>query len=159
LIIQKILSAELTGNNEDDASVGIRMQKGESSRIKSFKGDGAYDKFAFREVLGHDVEQVIPPHKNAIVCLSKKKKPLPEHLIQRNEAVKYIQEHGSGKWKEKQGYHQRSLNEIVMFKYKTIFGGDLMARTKENQTTEVKLKCLLLNKFTRMDMPDSYKVC
>jgi hypothetical protein len=158
LITREILSIELTGNNEDDAPVGIRMLKGESPRIKGFKGDGAYDKFGFREVLGHDVEQVIPPLQNAAVCLSKKKKPLPEHLIQRNEAVKYIQEHGSRKWKEKQGYHQRSLNEAVMFRYKTIFGGELMARTKENQITEVKLKCLLLNKFTGMGMPDSYKV-
>jgi hypothetical protein len=92
--------------------------------------------------------------------LSKKKKPLPEHLIRRNEAVKYIQEHGSGKWKEKQGYHRRSLNKVVMFRYKTVFGGgELMARTKENQTTEVKLKCLLLNKFTGTGMPDAYKVC
>jgi hypothetical protein len=159
LITREILSVELTGNNEDDASVGIRMLKGESARIKSFKGDGAYDKFGFREVLGHDVEQVIPPPKNAAVCLSRKKKPLPEHLIQRNEAVKYIQEHGSRKWKEKQGYHQRSLNEVVMFRYKTIFGGELTARTKDYETTEVMLKCLLLNKFTGMGMPDAYKVC
>jgi hypothetical protein len=123
LITREILSVELTGNNEDDASVGIRMLKGEFSRIKSFKEDGAYDKFEFREVLGHDVEQVIPPPKNAVVYLSRKKKPLPEYLIQRNETVKYIQEHGSKKWKEKQGYHQRSLNEVVMFRYKTISGG------------------------------------
>jgi hypothetical protein len=34
-----------------------------------------------------------------------------------------------------------------------------MARTEENQTTEVKLKCLLLNKFTGMGMSDAYKVC
>ncbi len=33
-----------------------------------------------------------------------------------------------------------------------------MARKIENQTTEVQLKCMLLNKFTKMGMPDSYKV-
>ncbi|KAA6315845.1 hypothetical protein EZS27_033754, partial [termite gut metagenome] len=61
-------------------------------------------------------------------------------------------------WKEQQGYHRRSLNEVVMFRYKTIFSGELNARTIENQTTEVKLKCLLLNKFKETGMPVSCKV-
>jgi hypothetical protein len=52
----------------------------------------------------------------------------------------------------------RSLNEVVMFRYKTIFGGELKAGTVKNQTTEVKLKCLLLNKFTEIGLPDSYKI-
>jgi hypothetical protein len=134
LITREILSAELTGNNEDDAPAGIWMLKGESAGIKGFKGDGAYDKFGFGEV-------VIPPPQNAAVCLSKRKKPLPEHLIQRNEAVKYIQEHGSGKWKEKQGYHRRSLNEIVMFRYKTVFGGGVNGpyRRKSDNRSKVEM--------------------
>jgi hypothetical protein len=83
---------------------------------------------------------------------------IAEHLIQRNEAVEYIQKQGSKQWKMKQGYHQRSLNEVVMFRYKTIFGGKLDARIIENQRTEVKLKCMILNKFTGVGMPNSYKV-
>jgi hypothetical protein len=90
--------------------------------------------------------------------LPKKKKTLPEHLIQRNEAIEYIHKEGLDAWKEKEKYHQRSLNEVVMFRYKTIFSGELKARKMENQAAEVKLKCILLNKFTGMGMPDSYKV-
>ena len=41
---------------------------------------------------------------------------------------------------------------------KTIFGGELDARTLKNQTTEVKLKCMVLNKFIGTGMPDAYKV-
>jgi hypothetical protein len=74
LITREILSAKLAGNNEDDAPAGIRMLKGESAKIKGFKGDGAYDKFGFREVLGHDVEQVIPPSKNAAGLFVQKEK-------------------------------------------------------------------------------------
>jgi hypothetical protein len=158
LVSQEILSVELTGNDEDDASVGAVMLKGKTGNLGSFKGNGAYDKFGFREVLGHKVRQVIPPPKNAVVTLPKKKKPVPEHLKQRNEPIEYIQKEGSKAWKEKEGYHQRSLNEVVMFRYKTIFGGGLKARKKENQCMEVKLKCMLLNQFTGMGMPDSYKV-
>jgi hypothetical protein len=155
---QEVLCVKLTGNDEDDASVGEGMLAGSSHRLHGFKGDGAYDKTGFREVLGGDVQQVIPPQKNAVIRLPKKGKPVPGHLIQRNETVEYIQKHGIKKWKQERGYHQRSLNEVVMFRYKTIFGGELDARLIENQTTEIKLKCLLLNKFTGMGMPNSYKI-
>jgi hypothetical protein len=163
---QEILAVELTGNNEDDATAGKRMLEDKTKGISSFLGDGAYDDFGFREVLGKDIRQIIPPPKNAVIQKAKKGKPLAEHLIQRNEAVEYIQKHGLKQWKTEQGYHQRSLNEVVMFRYKTIFGDNLDAGIIENQRTEVKwllseaevLKCMILNKFTGTGMPDSYKV-
>ncbi len=158
LVTQEILCVELTGNEEDDASVGTSMLKGKTGNLNSFKGDGAYDKFGFRQVLGDKVRQVIPPPKNGVVTLPKKKKPVPEHLKERNQAIEYIQKEGLNAWKEKEGYHQRSLNEVVMFRYKTIFGGELKARKIETQKAEVKLKCMLLNKFIGIGMPDSYKV-
>jgi hypothetical protein len=155
---QEILSVELTGNHEDDAAVGKRMLEGKMTHIKGFKGDGAYDDFGFREKLGAGIIQTIPPPKDAVIQKPKKNKPVPDFLIQRNEAVSQIQEQGAKAWKEQQGYHRRSLNEVVMFRYKTIFSGELNARTMDNQTTEVKLKCLLLNKFKKIVMPVSYKV-
>ena len=45
-----------------------------------------------------------------------------------------------------------------MFRFKKIFGGELDARTMENQRTEILLKCMILNKFTEIGMPISYKV-
>ena len=155
---QEILSVELTGNDEDDASVGANMLKDKTNNIKRFAGDGAYDKFGFREVLGSDILQIIPPPKNAVIQKGSKKTPLPDYLIQRNRAVEEINKHGSKRWKQENGYHRRSLNEVAMFRYKTIFGGELDARTLKNQTTEVKLKCLMLNKFIGTGMPDAYKV-
>jgi hypothetical protein len=155
---QEILSVELTGNEEDDASVGGKMLEGKTDNIRSFHGDGAYDKFGFRAVLGNGIEQVIPPPQNAVIQMPKRKKTLPDYLMQRNRAVEYINKHGSKSWKEQTAYHRRSLNEVVMFRYKTIFGGELDARTSRNQKTEVKLKCLTLNKFIGIGMPDAYKV-
>jgi hypothetical protein len=52
LVSQEILSVELTGNDDDDASVVAVMLKGKTGKLGSFKGDGAYDKFGFREFLG-----------------------------------------------------------------------------------------------------------
>jgi hypothetical protein len=99
-----------------------------------------------------------PPPKDAVIQKPKKNKPVPDFPIRRNEAVPQIQEQGSEAWKEQQGYHQRSLDEVVMFRYKTLFSGELNARTIDNQRTEVKLKCLLLTRFQEIGMPVSYKV-
>ncbi|GHV51657.1 hypothetical protein FACS1894181_13830 [Bacteroidia bacterium] len=83
---------------------------------------------------------------------------MPGCLKQRNEAVEYINRHGSKQWKAKHGYHKRSLNETVMYRFKSIFGDKLDAMLMEIQIVEAKLKCLTLNRFTGIAMPDSYKV-
>lgn len=155
---QEIVSVSLTGNGKDDAAEAKEMLAGKVGSLKSFRGDGAYDDFSFRAVLGVDVVQLIPPPKNAVVKKETKKSPLPDHLNQRNEAVEYINAHGSKQWKEQNGYHKRSLNEVVMYRYKTIFGGEMNARTMENQRAEAMLKCEILNKYTETGMPNSYIV-
>ena len=56
------------------------------------------------------------------------------------------------------GYHKRSLAETAMFRYKTAHGGGLNSRVIENQKTEVKIKCKVLNVFRGIAVPNSYKV-
>ncbi len=154
---QAIVCVELTTNGEDDAVVAGRMLKGKTAQITSLRGDGAYDDFAFRETLGSEVKQIIPPPKDAIVQKGTKKKPVKEYLQQRNQAVAFIWEHGREQWKIKEGYHARSLNEVVMFRYKATFTANLSARKIENQQTEVALKCKVLNIFNKQGMPLAYK--
>lgn len=154
---QEIVSVELTANGEDDAAVATKMLKEKVEKVKSFHGDGAYDDFSFRKTLGN-VKQIIPPPKDAIVHKGTKKAPLKEYLIQRNEAVEFIEGHDRKQWKIEKGYHRRSLNETVMFRYKTTFGGEMRARKRENQSTEVKIKCKILNIYKDVGMPISYKV-
>jgi hypothetical protein len=84
---QEILSVAFTSNEENDATVGSKMPEGKTGNILRFHGDGAYDKFGFREVLGCGIEQIIPPPNNAVIQKAKGKKPLPDYLIQRNGAV------------------------------------------------------------------------
>ncbi len=155
---QEIVSVALTTNAEDDAAVAGKMLKGKTNRIRSFTGDGAYDDFDFREILGSEVKQVIPPPKDAVVHKGSKRKPAKEYLRQRNEAVGFIKEHDRKQWKVKEGYHQRSLNEVAMFRYKTSFTHELSARKMESQQTEVALKCKILNSYRHQGMPDAYKV-
>ncbi len=106
---------------------------------------------------GNDVKQIIPPPKNAVTCKPTKKKPVPEHLFQRNTAVERIAEVELKEWKKEEGYHLRSLKEVAMFRFKTIFGGGLDARKFENQEVEASLKYKVLNRFAQMGMPQSVR--
>ena len=153
---QEIVLVELTTNAEDDAQVASQLLQGKSNKLSSFRGDGAYDDLKLRQALGHGVKQIIPPPKDAVVRKGTKKKPLPEYLQQRNQAVDFIQQQGSKAWKLKEGYHQRSLNEVAMFRYKNSFSAQMKARKMENQKTEVKLKCKILNTFRQKGMPLAY---
>jgi hypothetical protein len=154
---QEIISVKLTTNAGDDASTAKAMLKDKTHQIKSFRGDGAYDDTTFRQLLGDDVKQIIPPPKNAVICKASKKKPVPEHLRQRNKAVERIAEGTLREWKKEENYHVRSLNEVAMFRFKTVFGGGLDARKFENQEVEALLKCKVLNRFAKMGMPQSVR--
>lgn len=154
---QEIILVELSSNGEDDAAVATKLLQGQSHKLNSFRGDGAYDDLKLRQALGNRVRQIIPPPKDAVVRKGTKNKPLAEYLQQRNQAVAFIQEQDSKTWKIKEGYHQRSLNEVAMFRYKNTFSAQMKARKMENQKTEVKLKCKILNTFRRQGMPLAYK--
>ncbi len=155
---QEIIEVRLTGNDEDDASVAQKMIEGKTQQIESFRGDGAYDDFSLREKLGTSIQQIIPPPKDAVIHYSTKKKPLPDYLIQRNQAVEAIQDVGRKEWKINNGYHKRSLNETAMFRYKTSFGGEMKTRKLQHQKTEVNIKCRILNTYRRQGSPIAYKV-
>jgi len=155
---QEIVCVELTTNGKDDAAVAGKMLQGKTEKLKSFRGDGAYDDFAFREILGRGVRQIIPPPKDAVLQHGPKKKPVPDYLQQRNQAVAFIQDYGRKTWKSQVGYHRRSLNEVAMFRYKTTFTAQMRARKIEQQKTEVTLKCKILNIYRQPGMPVAYKV-
>jgi hypothetical protein len=147
---QEILAVELTGNDEADAPVAKKILEGKTKQVHSCSGDGAYDDAdfqsdCFREFLGNDVKQIIPPPKNAVAHPEIENDPGREYLKQRNDTVNSINELGRDEWKENVGYHQRSLNEVAMYRYKTIYGEKLSARKSKNQETEAQLNGKLLN--------------
>jgi hypothetical protein len=155
---QEIVCVELTTNGEDDAAVAGKMLQGKTTGLSSFRGDGAYDDFKLREILGNNVIQIIPPPKDAVVHLGTKKKPVEAYLQQRNEAVTFMQEQDRKGWKIQAGYHRRSLNEVAMFRYKTTFTAQMRSRKMEQQQTEVKLKCKILNRYRQLGLPLAYRV-
>lgn len=150
---QEIVCMSLTKNNIDDAKGAKDMITSQKIQPLSVRGDGAYDTFSFRALLGKEVRQIIPPPSNAVIQEATASRPVPAYLVQRNEAVERIKEVGRKEWKKEIGYHKRSLSETTMFRYKTIFGDKARTRKDENQETEAKIKCKILNVFTKMGVP------
>jgi hypothetical protein len=61
-------------------------------------------------------------------------------------------------WQRRSGYNRRSLVETAMYRYKTIVGRRLHARTLPNQRTEVKIGCNVLNRMTTLGMPTTVRI-
>ncbi len=102
-----------------------------------------------------DAVSVIPPQHNARIW-QHGNTHAPPHP--RDEAVRFIRTHGRRKWKTDLNYHQRSLAETAVFRFKTIFGDQLSTRSLVTQATQFGARCRALNIMTHLGMPDSYKV-
>ena len=61
-------------------------------------------------------------------------------------------------WQRRSGYNRRSLVQIAMYRYKTVVGWRLHARTLPNQRTEIKIGCNLLNRITTLGMPANVRI-
>ena len=65
---------------------------------------------------------------------------------------------GRRRWKKEAGYHRQARVENAFFRYKTIFGGALRARSPGGQVAEVRVACKVLNQMTHLGRPDSYAI-
>jgi hypothetical protein len=61
-------------------------------------------------------------------------------------------------WQRRSGYNRRSLVETAMYRYTTVVGRRLRARTLPNQRTEAKIGCNVLNQMTRLGMPATVRI-
>jgi hypothetical protein len=154
---QEIEVVVLTEAGVDDAQAGCQMVETLDEPLESVTGDGAYDEHKFYDTCTQrQVRQVIvPPRRSAHIWQhgNSSKPPLP-----RDQHLRLIRRVGRRRWKQQVGYHRRSLAETCVFRFKTIFGGQLMARHPQAQSVEARIKCKALNTMTRLGMPASVKV-
>ena len=59
--------------------------------------------------------------------------------IRRDRHLEAIAKHGRMNWQRSSGYNRRSFAETAMYRYKTIIGRRLQARTLPNKRTEAKI--------------------
>jgi hypothetical protein len=154
----EIQAVILTENGvSDDNAVEALLEQIEQE-IAKFAADGAYDKRKVYDSLNaHSpkADILIPPRKNARIWKHGNTKT---QRLKRDENLRSIRKHGRKEWKNKSGYHVRSLAETTMFRLKTIFGNELSARLLETQTTQALVRCAALNKMTHLGMPQAFKV-
>lgn len=148
-----IEAVSITGNDTDDASQVQPLLDAISGKVISFRGDGGYDKKKAREALVKaSIKQIIPPQENAVA-----KDENEPYAFERNTAIGRIKETDRARWKKEIGYHKRSLAEVSMYRYKTIFTGTLQSRKIEYEKKEVAFKCKLLNRMIDLGRAKSYK--
>jgi hypothetical protein len=88
-------------------------------------------------------EIIIHPRSNAV--LSEKGK-----WNQRGRHVQKILDEGVHQWRRDSGYNQQSRVENTFYRYKTIVGRQLRARTEKGREVEALLGCIVLNRFTEL---------
>jgi hypothetical protein len=148
---QEIEAETLTENSCDDASQVDPLLNQIPSPTNAFYGDGAYDKWkVYGTLKTRGTKAIIPPQRNAKISQHGNSGRRP---LSRDIAIREIRRRGRRHWKESVGYHRRSLSETAMYRMKCCFGDHLKNRLLPNQQTEVRLRSKILNKFTRLGLP------
>ena len=123
-----------------------------TSEVERVCADGAYDfEQCYRAIKRRGARPLIPPRSDAVI---RRKSPFE----QRDENLREIRKLGRKAWKRESTYHRRSLVETAFFRLKTIFSDKLRARRMDAQSAEAIVRCLAMNRMTKLGMPQSYTI-
>ena len=148
-----IVAQALTDASADDATTGITLIAAVAGDLTSVTGDAAYDTIAFYGTAGgRGATVVVPPTKRATVSRRRPRSSARDRTIKKMKAV------GRRQWKKASGYHRQARVENAFFRYKSIIGAGLRARTPGGQLVETVLACNVLNRMTELGRPESYSV-
>jgi hypothetical protein len=147
----EIVAAELSLSNVTDAEVLPNLLKQTRRKIIEISGDSAYDTRSCHDAIRvKRAVPLIPPREGAAFW---------EQGHPRNLAVGCQKLYGSNKkWKERYGYHKRSLSETAMYRVKQLLGGKLSLRNYNAQVGETYAMVKALNKLTGLGMPETQYV-
>lgn len=147
----EIVAETMTENSCDDAGQTDALLDQVKAPVKKLYGDGAYDqRKVYKTLKKRGIKAIIPPRRNAKISRHGNLRGRP---LARDVAIREIRRRGRGQWKERVGYHRRSLSETAMYRMKCCFGDHLKNRLIPNQKIETRLRSKILNKFTRLGLP------
>ena len=148
----EIVGCELTDHKTHDCDV-IDIALPEQP-LGDVCADGAYDnQNSYDAIVKRGGTPFIPPRSGA--C--KTKRPSPG-MAMRNHTVEACWAIGRDAWKKGTPYHQRSLAETAMLRFKKILGAQMASRKTANQVREARIKAQILNRMTHFGMPESHRV-
>jgi hypothetical protein len=150
----QILASTVTSPRVSDATQVPELLDQISIELAAVTADGAYDsQRVYKAIETHQsnrpIRVIIPCRRSAV--------PRARHetsASQRDDAIRSIQELGRRRWEKASGYTRRSLVEAAISRYRRIIGGRLRSRTLPGQRTETQIACRVLNRMTRLGMPD-----
>src|ERR1700676_229348 len=149
----EIVAVELTPDEVGDVTAVPDLLDQIDGSVASVTGDGAYDAdVVYDEIIRRhpEADVIIPPRSTAVMSES--------GTTRRDAHLRTIERHGRVGWQRRSGYCRRSLVETAMFRYKTIIGRRLHARTLPNQKTEARIGCEVLNRMSNLGMPVSVRI-
>ncbi|MBF4290552.1 IS5 family transposase, partial [Vibrio anguillarum] len=125
----EIIATELSLSNVTNIEVLPNLLKQTRRKIVEISGDGAYDtKDCYEAIRRKQADALIPPRDGAAFW---------EQGHPRNLSVACQKLYGSNKhWKQRYGYHKRSLSETAMHRVKQLLGGKLSLRNYNAQVGE-----------------------
>ena len=148
-----IVAQALTEGNADDATTALTLIEAVEGDLASVTGDAAYDTIAFYDAAGaRSANVVVPPTKASSVSRRGRRS------IARDRTIRMVKELGRRRWKQEAGYQRQARAENAFFRYKSIIGDGLRARTPEGRVAEALLACNLLNRMTALGRPESYGI-
>ena len=148
-----IVAQALTEGHVDDATTGVTLVEAAAGDLGSVTADAAYDTLGFYEAAGaRGAAVVFPPTSTANVS---RQGPSSSVRVRTILAVKEI---GRRRWKKASEYHRQARVKNAFFRYKSVFGGALQARSSGGQVAEVLVACNVLNQMTNLGRPDSYAI-
>jgi IS5 family transposase len=151
----EIRAIEVTTNAIGDAPTlpDLLVQIPDEEIILSVGGDGAYDtRKCHTAIAGRGAAAIIPVRRNGQPW--KKDGPGVEA---RNETLRATKRLGRTIWKKWSDYHRRSLVETKMHCFK-LLGHRVASRTFDRQKTELKVRAVILNRFSQIGTPNTIRI-
>ena len=148
-----IVAHALTDATVDDATTGVELIEAVNDDSASVTADAADDTVGCYDAAGaRGATVVVPPTKTARVSRRRPRSSARDHTITTVTSL------GRRRWKQTSRDHQPARVENACFRYTSILGDGLRARTPGGRTVEAQLACNMLNAMTDMGRPASYAV-
>ena len=121
-----IVAHELTESSRDDATIGSGLVRKVKGDIQTVIADSAYDTRPFYDAASRRGSEVVVPPINRATIGRRRCAP-------REATIRRVREVGRRAWKKEAGYHRQARAENAVFRYKTILGDRLRARSQAGQ--------------------------
>lgn len=153
----EILSSQYTHSTGNDGQELPGLLETINGGISAGCGDMAYDTLNCRKAIQEiGARQRIPPMRRARVSKNNRNmKKVQPILKERDESIQYIQHNtingdaslARASWKEKSGYHARSLVETTMYQIKCHCSDTLSNKREDTRATQSRIKCKIINRI------------